>query len=117
MYLNPPSPTKIFNVINYALGSKKAVGCDDIPTEFIKFPANVIAQYLHYYFNFAFSFGLFSDSCKIAKVVPIHKSGRKLEIGNYRPIPILTRFSKILEKLIHQQMSTFLEKHKVLLPT
>ena len=38
-------------------------------------------------------------------------------MGNYRPISILTCFSKILEKLIHQQMSKLLEKHNVLLPT
>ena len=106
MYLNPLSPTEIFIIIN-PLGSKKAVGCDDIPSEFIKSSADVIAQYLHSYFNFAFNFGIFPESCKIAKVVPIHKSGSKLEVGNYRPISILTCFSKILEKLIHQRMSTF----------
>ena len=66
MYLNPPSPTKVFNVIN-VLGSKKTIGCDHIPSEFTKFSANVIAQYLHYYFNFAFNFGAFSDSRKIDK--------------------------------------------------
>ena len=32
-------------------------------------------------------------------------------MGNYRPISILTCFSKVLEKLIHQRMSTVLEKH------
>ena len=82
IYFNPPSPTEIFNVIN-ARGSKKAVDCDDIPLEFIYFSADAIAQYLHYYFNFAFSFGVFPDSSKIPKVVPIHKSGNKLEISNY----------------------------------
>ena len=66
MYLNPPSPTKVFNVIN-VLGSKKTIGCDHIPSEFTKFSANVIAQYLHNYFNFAFNFGVFSDSRKIDK--------------------------------------------------
>ena len=69
--------------------SGKAVGCDDIPTEFIKFSVDVIAQYLHYYFNFAYNLGIFPDSCKIAKVVSIHKSGSKLEMGNCRPISIL----------------------------
>ena len=74
MYLNSPSPTEILIII-YALGSKKAVGCDDIPSEFIKSSADVIAQYLHHYFNFAFNFSIFPESCKIAKVDPIQKSG------------------------------------------
>ena len=97
------------------LGLKKAVGCDDVLSEFIKFSADVIAQYLHYYFNFAFNFRIFSDSCKIAKAVPIHKSGSKLQMGNYQPISILTSFFKIFQKLIHQRMLTFLKTHKVLL--
>ena len=97
MYVNPSSSTKIFNVIN-ALGSKRAAGCDDIPSKFIKFSSDVIAQYLHYYFNLVLNFGIFLESCKIAKVAPIHKSGSKLEMGNYRLLSILTCFSKILEK-------------------
>ena len=114
MLLNLPSPTQIFNVFN-AFGSKKAVGRDVIPSEFIYFSADVIAQFLHYYFNLAFSFGIVPDSCKTAKVVLIHKSRSKLEMGNYRPISISTCVSKILEKAIYQRMPTFLKKHKVLL--
>ena len=58
-----------FVVIN-ALGSKKAVGCDDIPSEFIKFSAVVIAQY---YFNFSFYFGIFPGSGGLRKGGPLRK--------------------------------------------
>ena len=71
MYLNPPCPTENFNIIN-ALGSKKAVGCDDIIKLFFnKLSADVSAQYLYYYSNFEFGFGIFPCSYKVAKVVPI----------------------------------------------
>ena len=82
MHLNPLSPTEIFIIIN-PLEPKQSVRCDDIPSEFIKSSADDIAQYLHYYFNFALNFGIFPESCNKAKVVPIHKSGSKLEMGNY----------------------------------
>ena len=38
-------------------------------------------------------------------------------MGNYRPISILSTFSKILEKLIYNRIQSFLEKHSIALPT
>ena len=38
-------------------------------------------------------------------------------MGNYRPISILSTFSKILEKLIYNRTQSFLEKHSITLPT
>ena len=51
---------------------------------------------------------------KIAKVVPIFKSGDKLLPDNYRPISLLPNFSKILEKLIANRLSNFLESNNYL---
>ena len=38
-------------------------------------------------------------------------------MGNYRPISILSTFSKILEKLIYNRTQSFLEKYSIILPT
>ena len=38
-------------------------------------------------------------------------------MSNYRPISILSTFSKILEKLIYNRTQLFLEKHSIILPT
>jgi len=46
------------------------------------------------------STGVFPDRLKYAVVKPIFKRGNKQEISNYRPISLLTSFSKIIEKLI-----------------
>ncbi len=52
--------------------------------------------------------------CKIAKVVPIHKSGSKDDMNNYRPISLLPATSKVLEKVMHNRLYGFLTKHKIL---
>ena len=51
---------------------------------------------------------------KIARVMPIHKKGDCHLVNNYRPISILTSFSKILERTVYIRTSQFLEKHKIL---
>ena len=51
---------------------------------------------------------------KIAKVVPIFKSGDKHIFNNYRPISILPAFSKILEKIVANKLMKFLETYKLL---
>ena len=51
---------------------------------------------------------------KIAKVIPIFKSGSTNDINNYRPISILPVISKIVEKAITKRLVEFLENNKLL---
>ena len=55
-------------------------------------------------FNRCISDGVFPQTFKYAKVIPIFKSGDKTECANYRPVSILSSLSKILEKLLHDQL-------------
>jgi hypothetical protein len=43
--------------------------------------------------------GILPDELKMAKIVPIHKSGDKTDFLNYRPISLLSIIAKILEKI------------------
>ena len=54
--------------------------------------------------NSSFSFGVFPDKLKFAKVTPLLKGISKSELENYRPISILHIFSKILQKLMNVRM-------------
>ena len=45
---------------------------------------------------------------------PIFKSGSTSDSSNYRPIGILSPFAKILERLVYNQLTDFLEKHSIL---
>ncbi len=58
--------------------------------------------------------GVFPDPLKIARVIPLYKSGDKNDITNYRPISLLPVLSKIFEKLIHARLTSFLDKHNVI---
>ena len=99
-----------------SLNDNKAIEHDDIPAYFLKVSSTVIAPYLQIFTNFIFNNGLFSNNCKIAKRAPIYKNGSKEEINNYRPISILTCFSKIIEKMIYNRLMAFFKIHEVLYP-
>ena len=57
--------------------------------------------------------GIFPDELKIARVIPLYKSGDKSNITNYRPILLLPVLSKIFEKLIHSRLTKFFDDKNV----
>ena len=50
----------------------------------------------------------------MTKLKPLFKKGSKTNPSNYRPISLLPLISKVIEKLIHEQTSTFLSKNEIL---
>ena len=58
--------------------------------------------------------GIFPKALKIAKVVPIHKDGPRDNVENYRPISLLSSFSKIYEKVMHNRVIEFLDQNGTL---
>ena len=61
-----------------------------------------------------FILGVFPSRMKIAKVIPMFKSGTKTDVTNYRPISLLPQFSKILEKLFLTRINSFLIANNIL---
>ena len=68
-----------------------------------------IAKPLTFIINLSLLTGVVPTDWKMAKVIPIFKSGSMAEIDNYRPISILPTLSKILEKMVHKQLMKHLE--------
>ena len=61
--------------------------------------------------NSSFENGFFPDELEITKVIPIFKTGVKKYTVNYRPISILTFFSKIFEKTMYNHLISFIDKN------
>ena len=87
---------------------------DDISMYVISKVILSIAKPLAHIFNLSFSCEIFPDHMKTAKIIPIFKNGQKPEFTNYRPISILSQFSKILEKLFNLRLEKFLDANKIL---
>ena len=75
---------------------------------------SVICKPLAHICNISFRTGVFPSRMKIAKVIPMFKSGTKTEVTNYRPISLLSQFSKILEKLFLTRINSFLCANNIL---
>jgi fructose-1,6-bisphosphatase/inositol monophosphatase family enzyme len=58
--------------------------------------------------------GVFPDRLKYSVVKPIFKKGNKQEISNYKPISLLTSFSKIIEKLIYARLHAHIDMNNIL---
>ena len=66
-----------------------------------------IVKPLVHIFNLSFSSGIFPREMKTAKVTPLRKSGDRSDFYNYRPISLLSQFSKVLEKVFNFRLEIF----------
>lgn len=98
----------------HKLDPSKGPGPDGLPAVFLKRTANIICDPLHIVFNKCITEGYFPDTWKCAHIVPIHKSGSKHEVKNYRPISIISAISKLFEKLVHNAIYPLI--HNYIIP-
>jgi hypothetical protein len=97
-----------------SLSDKNSFGFDDISPKFLKSILHLVLIPLTHVFNLSFQFGVVPTKLKIAKIVPVYKSGNKSLPVNYRPISLLSSFSKILEKLVYERLISFIGKYNLL---
>ena len=69
---------------------------------------------LEHMFNISLQTGVFQDGMKIATVIPLFKNGNINDFTNYRPISLFSQFSKILEKIFHNRLMSFIEEKNTL---
>ena len=80
----------------------------------IRMAASAIADSLTYIFNQAITLASFLDEWKIARVIPLFKSGHRNMPGNYWPISILPAISKIMERILYNQLYNYLTEYGLL---
>jgi len=97
LYLKKTTTHEIDKII-HSLKCKDSHGYDEISTRILKISTPYVLSPLTYIFNKILSMGVFPDRLKFSEVRPLYKMGDKTELSNYRPISLLTSFSKIIKK-------------------
>ena len=110
MITNLEEVTKLCKEIN----PMKSSGIDNLSSRICKDAFMVLTDRLLHVFNCSLSTNKFPAGWKQAKVVPLHKGGESDEVGNYRPVSLLPLPGKLLEKVVHTRISSFLETQNFL---
>jgi len=111
--LKSTSTREIENIIK-SLKPRNSSGYDGISTKLVKIRSPFISSPLAHVCNKSPFSGIFSDRLKYAIVKPLFKKGDKSKISNYGPISILSSFSKILKKVMYNQLQEHLNKYSIL---
>ena len=75
---------------------------------------NKLSKPFTFIYNQSIIQGIVPNILKISRVTPVFKNGITTDPANYRPIAILSPFSKILEKIVSEQLNSFIEKYNIL---
>jgi Notch-like protein len=59
---------------------------------------------------------IFPDRIKISVVKPLYKKGEKSFMNNYRPVSLLTTFSKVLEKVTYNRLNHYMDTNNISVP-
>ena len=95
------------------LPNKNSYGFYGFSTKLLKLIESAITKSLTLLTNQVITTGVYPDKLKIAKVIPIYKKGEPSIFNNYRPISLLPAISKVFEKIIFDQLSTYLKDSKL----
>ena len=88
---------------------RKSTGYDSIPPKLLKPVASQMSVHITKIFNLSVDTCTFPQGAKLAEVVPVFKKDNNLIMKNYRPVSILPSLSKVLEKIMHEQLQSFLD--------
>jgi len=123
-YLEAPDGLQLLNLQNVTpeyivkivkeLASKNSADIDGMSSKMVKFIAREISIPLSHIFNLSLDSGTFPEKLKRSRVIPIFKSGSKLECDNYRPISLLCSISKILEKIVSKKLLNHLQTNNLI---
>ena len=86
----------------------KSPGIDDIMARLLKDAGEDVVRVLTHIFNVSINTKVFPRAWKTGQVTPIFKEGDSTKAENYRPITLLSICSKVLERIIHNQLYAFM---------
>ena len=93
----------------------KSCESDVIPTSLLKETLPALAPLLVKSFNISLEHGIFASHWKVATIRPfLKKAGLDLNSSNYRLVSNLVFLSKVLEKVVLEQFTTYCDTHKLI---
>ena len=87
-----------------------SMGCDHIPTSFLKPVSEFLVSPITLIINNFFKINQFPDIGKLAGISPVPKIQLPVELKDYEPLSILPILSKIYERFVLEQITKFIEK-------
>ena len=112
-HLAPVSENSILTIWK-ATQVSKAAGIDSLSGRFLKDGAKVLSKPISDLCNLLITSEKFPDICKVAQLKLLYKKVSPSQPCNYKPISLLPLISKVVEKVIHDQTSTFLNSKSLL---
>ncbi|KAI5717914.1 hypothetical protein M8J77_013445 [Diaphorina citri] len=122
-YFSLPTPNGFqFNIREFTLtdllkclkkGHPSSMGYDQIPLSYLTRMLDVVAPVILHIFNRSVESKVFPEVWKRALIRPIPKVKNPSSASDYRPISLLCSLSKVLERLISQQISSYLNQHNL----
>src|ERR1700743_1447776 len=122
-YLNTFSPNsfvcdsvslnELYNII-INLNNFKSSACDCMSHFLIKECRNDIIHPLLYIINLSLDSGSFPTGLKRSKIMPLFKGGDSTMMSNYRPIALTSPIAKILERVMFNRVSNYLNHYNML---
>ena len=98
------------------MDNNKSIGPCSIPVPLLKILKTHITPFISSLIDDSFRCGIFPRTLKLADVTPVFKKGSRQDKANYRPISVLSIFSKIFEKAMFKRLYGYLESRNILYP-
>ena len=112
-FLSPITPEEIETEIS-KLEIGKAVGPSNIPVSILKILKGALWDPLQIILNASFLTGIVPERFKLARFIPVFKKGSQASLNNYCPICLSSIFNKLLEKMVYNGLSSYLEKRQLI---
>ena len=109
IFMAPTSPKEVERIC-LDLVPSKGLGHDNFSPSIIRSVAAEVSVPLLRLINICLEVGHFPDFLKVARITPVLKAGDPTQFGNYRPISVLSVFSKVFERVIQVRFVSFFEK-------
>lgn len=93
-----------------------AKGFDGIDLKMLSLVLPHLSEYLTHIINMCLTENCFPSAWKTSNIIPIPKVSSPSDLSHFRPISILPTVSKILEKIVAEQLNLYLSKYKILPP-